>query len=210
MYCRRHITITVLFVFFLAVSLHAGDQKKQQQIYVKADQTADLQPAKMVAAKQKCENWALAAGLETLFQREGVSLDQNYWVTRLSGAEVCHQELPDLDTVANAVNQDFVQPDGQHVRLEVGVVSGPPTNADAMIAGIKRQQLSLLLWRGHPYYLTGVTYDEHAAANGFRMFLIKELRLSDTYAQQPAVVFQKGRDDASQMNGFMTVSVIPQ
>jgi hypothetical protein len=209
MYCRRHITVVILFVS-LAASLHAGDQKKQQQIYVKADQTADLQPAKFVTTKQKCENWTLAAGLETLFQREGVSLDQNYWVTRLSGAEVCHQELPDLDTVANAVNRDFVQPDGKHVRLEVNVVSGPPTNADAMIAAIKQQRLSLLLWRGHPYYLTGVTYDEHAGANGFRMFVIKEMRLADTYAQQPAVIFQKGRDNADEVNGLLTVSVTPQ
>ncbi|HJX83693.1 MAG TPA: hypothetical protein VJ723_05065, partial [Candidatus Angelobacter sp.] len=162
MYCRRYITVTVLFIFLFAVSLHAGDQKKQQQIFVKADQKADLQPARMVTARQKCENWALAAGLETLFDREGVSLDQNYWVTRLSRAEVCRQEPPDLATVADAVNQDFVQPDGRHVRLQINVVSGPPTNADAMIAGIKLQRLSLLLWRGHAYYLTGVTYDEHA------------------------------------------------
>jgi hypothetical protein len=192
------------------VSLHAGDKKKQQQLYLKADQTADLQPASMVTAKEKCENWALAAGLETLFRREGVFLDQNYWVLRLSRAEVCHQELPDLDSVAQAVNQDFVQPDGRHVRLELTVVSGAPTDADAMIAAVKQQRLSLLLWRGHPYYLTGVTYDEHGAANGYRMFLIKELRLAETYAQQPAILFQNGRDNADEINGLLTVSVIPQ
>src|ERR1700674_1668328 len=86
MYRLRYTAIVLLF---LAVSLHAGDKKKQQLIYLKPDQTADLQPAKMVTAKQKCENWALAAGLETLFQREGVSLSQNFWVMRLNRAEVC-------------------------------------------------------------------------------------------------------------------------
>ncbi len=207
MYRLHYIAIIVLF---LSVSLHAGDKKKQQQLSVKPDQTADLQPARMVTAKEKCENWALAAGLETLFQREGVFLNQNFWVTRLSHAEVCHQDLPDLDSVAEAVNQDAVLPDGRHVRLELGLVTGAPTNIDAVIAGIRQQKLSLLLWRGHAYYLTGVTYDEHAAANGYRMFVIKELRLSETYAQQPAVVFQNGRDNVAEISGLLTVSVIPQ
>src|ERR1700674_3787217 len=138
------------------------------------------------------------------------SLSQNFWVMRLNRAEVCHQELPDLDSVAQAVNQDVVLPDGQHVRLEVALVAGAPTNVDAVIAGIKLQKLSLLLWRGHAYYLTGVTYDERAAANGYRMFIIKELRLAETYAQQPAVAFQKGRDNADEISGLLTVSVIPQ
>ncbi len=204
---RRYIAI---FLLLLTVSLHAGDKKKQQQLYVKLDQTADLAPAKMVTAKQKCENWALAAGLETLFRREGVSLDQNYWVMRLSRSEVCQQEIPSLDSVAEAVNQDAVLPDGQHVRLELGLVSGAPTNVDAVIAGIRQQRLALLLWRGHVYYLTGVTYDERAAANGYRMFVIKELRLAETYAQQPAVAFQNGRDSADEISGLLTVSVIPQ
>ncbi len=207
MYRWRYIAIGFLF---LTVSLHADDKKKQQQIYVKPDQTADLQPGKMATAKQNCENWALAAGLETLFQREGVSLDQNYWVIRLSHSEICHQELPDLESVAQAVNQDVVLPDGKHVRLELGLVSGAPTNMDAVIAGIRRQQLSLLLWHGHVYYLTGVTYDERVAANGYRVFEVKELRLSETYARQPALVFKKGHDNTDEINGLLTVSVIPQ
>ena len=199
-----------LFVLLLTALLSADDKKKPRQLYFKPDQTADLEPAKVITAKHKCENWALAAGLETLFKREGVAFDQNYWVMRLSGAEVCHQDLPSPDDFAHAVSQDVVLPDGQHVHLEATLVSGAPTDIDAIIAGIKRQQLALLLWHGHPYYLTGVTYDERAAANGWRQFEIKELRLTDTYEKSAVATFQKGRDNTDEIDGVITVSVTPQ
>ncbi len=202
-------TIALLLLLLTAL-LSADDKKKQRQLYFKPDQTADLEPGKVATAKQKCENWALAAGLETLFKREGVALDQNYWVMRMSRSELCHQELPSADDVAHAVSQDIVLPDGRHVHLEASLVSGAPTDVDAIIAGIKRQQLALLLWHGHPYYLTGVTYDERAGANGWRLFEIRELRLADTYEKSPPTTFQKGRDNADEIDGLVTVSVTPQ
>ncbi len=207
MFRPRHIALLVLL---LTVLLSADDKKKQRQLYFKPDQTADLEPAKVITAKQECENWALAAGLETLFKREGVAFDQKYWVTRLSGAEICRQELPSPDDFAHAVSQDIVLPDGRHVHLEATLVSGAPTDIDAIIAGIKRQQLTLLLWHGHPYYLTGVTYDERIGANGWRQFEIRELRLADTFEKLPAITFQKGRDNTDEIDGLVTASVTQQ
>ncbi len=207
MFRLRSITLLILL---LTALLSADDKKKQRMLYFKPEQTADLEPAKVITAKQKCENWALAAGLETLFKREGVAFDQNYWVTRLSGAEVCHQELPSPEDFAHAVSQDVVLSDGRHVHLEATLVSGAPTDIDAIIAGIKRQQLALLLWHGHPYYLTGVTYDERIGANGWRLFEVRELRLADTFEKLPAATFQKGRDNADEINGLVTVTVTPQ
>ena len=207
MFRLRSITLLILL---LTALLSADDKKKQRMLYFKPEQTADLEPAKVITAKQKCENWALAGGLETLFKREGVAFDQNYWVTRLSGAEVCHQELPSPEDFAHAVSQDVVLSDGRHVHLEATLVSGAPTDIDAIIAGIKRQQLALLLWHGHPYYLTGVTYDERIGANGWRLFEVRELRLADTFEKLPAATFQKGRDNADEINGVVTVTVTPQ
>ncbi len=207
MFRLRSITLLILL---LTAFLSADDKKKQRMLYFKPEQTADLEPAKVITAKQKCENWALAAGLETLFKREGVVFDQNYWVTRLSGAEVCHQELPSPEDFAHAVSQDVVLSDGRHVHLEATLVSGAPTDIDAIIAGIKRQQLALLLWHGHPYYLTGVTYDERIGANGWRLFEVRELRLADTFEKLPAATFQKGRGNADEINGVVTVTVTPQ
>lgn len=208
MRCRPHLA---LFFLFLTLSLRAADQKQQQQYYIKPDQTADLAAeTKLGTAKQSCENWAIAAGLETMLQRQNVSLDQSFWIMRLNGGELCVADLPTIDAVKLVVNRDFVLDDGRHVRLEIHFEPGPPTNVDPMIAGLKLQHVSLLLWRGHPYYLTGVTYDERIGRDGTRFFEVKEIRLANTYPRLPGVTFQKGRDDPAEIQGILSVAVLPQ
>ena len=194
----------ILFVFILS-SLANG--QKQQSYYIKPDQTADL-PAetKLVTAKQNCENWALAAGLETMLQQQNVPLDQNFWVMRFNGGELCLSDLPTMDALRLTVNRDFVLDDGRHVRLEIHFVPGPPVNIDAIITSLKLQQLSLLIWKKHPYFLTGITYDEHIGRDGTRLFEVKELRLANTFAKQPGVTFEKGRDNAEDIQGIITIS----
>jgi len=196
----------MIFVL-LAPALPAADKKQQQSYYIKPDQTVDL-PAevKLVTARQSCENWALAAGVETMLQRQNVALDQGFWIMRLSGGETC-AELPKIDALARVVNREFVLDDGRHVRLEARFIAGAPVDVDSVIAGLKLKQLSLLLWRGHPYYLTGITYDERIGRDGTRFFEVKELRLADTFAKQPAVTFQKGRDNPDEIAGILSVAV---
>jgi hypothetical protein len=97
------------FFLLIALSLQAADQKQGQQYYIKPDQTADLAAdAKLNTAKQSCENWAMAAGLETMLQRQNVPLDQSFWVMRLNGGELCVDETPTIDALKLAVNRDFV------------------------------------------------------------------------------------------------------
>jgi hypothetical protein len=195
-------------ILFLPLALPATDKKQQQQYYLKPDQTADLAAdTRMVTAKQDCENWALAAGLETLLQGKNVALDQGFWVMRLNGGELCVNDPPAIDALARVVNKEFVLDDGRHVRLELRFVPGPPVNVDGVIAGLKLQQVSLLLWRGHPFYLTGITYDERIGRDGTRLFAVKELRLTNTFAGKPTVTFQKGRDNPEEIGGMLSVSV---
>lgn len=198
-----------LIVLLLAILLHADDKKKRGVMMLNPGQTADLDVAKMTRARQDCESWALAAGLETLMRRQSVTLDQDYWITRLNGGALC-RSLPALDSLADRVNQDITLPDGNHVRLEMSLFVGAPVSADPLILGIKNQQLWLFVWRGHPYYLTGATWDEQIMVNGQRTFDVKELRLTDTWAKKPDVVFERGRDDLNEIDGVFTVSVIPQ
>jgi hypothetical protein len=196
-------------VFFLLItlSLQAADQKQGQQYYLKPDQTADLAAeTKLSTAKQSCENWAVAAGLETMLQRQNVSLDQSFWVMRLNGGELCVDDLPTIDALKLVVNHDFVLDDGRHVRLEIQFTPGPPVSIDSVIAGLKLQQVTLLLWHGHPYYLTGMTYDERIGRDGTRFFEVKEIRLANTYPKLPGVMFQKGRDDPAEIQGILSVS----
>jgi hypothetical protein len=190
----------------LMVFLHA-DKKKGQVYYLKLDQTLDLASPKMVTARQNCENWGLAAGLETMLQTQDVALDQRFWVMHLNYGELCVDRLPDMSHVAEVVNQEFVLDDGRHVRLELHFIPGAPTDIDAILAPLQRQQPTLFLWRRHFYYLTGVTYDERVGRDGTRNFIVKELRLADTFAGQPSVTFQKDRDNLSDIGGIVSVSV---
>lgn len=196
-----------IFFLLIALTLQAADQKQGQQYYLKPDQTADLAAdTKLNTAKQSCENWAMAAGLETMLQRQNVPLDQSFWVMRLNGGELCVDDAPTIDALKLVVNRDFVLDDGRHVRLEIQFTPGPPVSIDPIIAGLKLQQVTLLLWRGHPYYLTGLTYDERIGRDGTRYFEVKEIRLANTYAKLPGVTFQKGRDDPAEIQGILSVS----
>ena len=207
---RRFPSLALLFLLG-AVSVYGGDKvsKKLRQDYqLKPDQTAELKSAKLITAKQSCENWAVAAGLETMLASKGVALDQNFWVMRLNYGEVC-AGLPSMDALAKVVNDEFVLDDGRHVRLELQYTDGAPGNVDSIIAGLQQQQAALLIWRGHPYYISGVTYDEYIGKDGSRLFEIKELRLANTFAGKPGVAFERGRDDAKEIQGIVTVTVTP-
>ncbi|HEV7674151.1 MAG TPA: hypothetical protein VGQ12_06450 [Candidatus Angelobacter sp.] len=189
------------------MALYAAAQKQGQQYYIKPDQTADLAAeTKLNTAKQDCENWAMAAGLETMLQHQNVALDQTFWVMRLNGGELCLDKIPTIDALKLMVNRDFVLDDGRHVRLEIHFEPGPPLSVDPIIAGLKSQQVTLLLWRGHPYYLTGVTYDERIGRDGTRFFEVKEIRLANTYPKLPGVTFQRGKDDPAEIQGILNVS----
>jgi hypothetical protein len=202
----RQIAALVLLLVF-SLSAVGTMQKQQQRVFLKQDQTADLAPSKMNTARQNCENWALAAGLETILQQQNVALDQSFWVMRLNGGELCIPEMPSMDALARVVNKEFVLEDGRHVRLELHFVPGAPVDIGALIAGLKQQRLSLFLWHGHPYYMSGVTYDERIGRDGSRVFIVKELRLADTYAKQPGITFQRDRDNVDEIAGILTVSV---
>ncbi len=199
--CRN----TLLLMLLL---LQSVPKKNQHQAYLyKPDQTADLTATKIITAKQKCENWALAAGLEAMLREQNVALDQNFWVMRMNGGELCVSELLSPDSLARLVNREFVLDDGRHVRLELNFTAGAPVDIDSVIARLQRKQISLMIWRGHPYYLVGVTYDEHVGLDGSRLYEIKELRLANTFAGLPGATFQKGRDDPGGIGGVLTVNV---
>jgi hypothetical protein len=204
---KRFRQAALILLLTAAAFLHAVDKKKGQVYYLKPDQTLDLASPKMVIARESCENWALAAGLETMLQKQDVALDQRFWVMHLNYGELCDDRLPDMSHVADVVNQEFVLDDARHVRLELHFIPGAPTDIDSVLAALQRQQPTLFLWRNHFYYLTGVTYDERVGRDGTRNFIVKELRLADTFAGQPNVTFQKDRDNLSDIGGIVSVSV---
>ena len=202
------LALVSLIFALLGTAFPLQGNQKLPGYYLKQDQTVDLaSETKLITAKQSCENWGLAAGIESMLRQQNVLLNQNFWVMRLAGGELCLSDLPTMETLAHVVNNEFVLDDGRHVRLETHYVAGPPVNIDAVIIGLKQQQVSLLIWRGHPYYLTGITYDEHIARNGSRSFEIKELRLANTFSNLPGTAFEKGKDNPDEIQGILSVVV---
>lgn len=198
-----------IVVLTLLVSVTASDQKRLPPVQINPGQTADLDAPKLITARENCENWAVAAGLEAMLKQQDVALDQNFWVIRISGGEICASDIPSAEALAKVVDREFVLDDGRHVRLELHYLPGAPTNIDAVIAGLKLNRLSLMLLRGHVYYLTGATYDEYIHNDGSRMFVISELRLANTFPRQPGLAFTRGSDNIDDIGGIITVSATP-
>jgi hypothetical protein len=205
---KRVLLLVSAVVALLSVCVYGGDKKKQAQSYkLKPDQTADLAVNKLITARQECENWAVAAGLETMLQKQGIQLDQSYWIMRLNGGELCVPEMPSVESLTKLVNREVVLPDGRRAILELQYVPGAPTNIDGLIYGLQIQNVSLLIFRGHTYYLAGATYDEYIGLDGGRMLQVKELRLANTFAGKPGIAFVRGRDNPDDIQGMITVSV---
>lgn len=201
--------VATALLLLTALSLSAIDKKKPQQAYLyRPDQTVDLKAADLVTTTQQCESWALAAGLEAMLRQQKVNLDRHFWLMRLYGGELCVQQMPSAESLARAVNGEFVLDDGRHVRLQLDFAPGAPSDVDSLIAGLERQRIALLILRGHAYYLAGATYDEHIGRDGSRLYEIKELRLANTFANLPGTTFEKGRDDVREIGGIVTVSAI--
>lgn len=192
-----------------AGSVFGGDKRKPQQAYLyRPDQTADLKAEDLAATTQHCESWAIATGLEAMLRQQNVTLDRHFWLMRLYGGELCTQEMPSAESLARAVNGEFVLDDGRHVRLQLEFSSGAPSDVDSIIAGLERQRIALLFLGGHAYYLAGATYDEHIGRDGSRLYEIKELRLANTFANLPGTTFEKGRDNVGAIGGILSVSVL--
>jgi hypothetical protein len=196
-----------LFVALAALLASGLGKKPQQAFQTFPNQSIDVGAAALSTAKRHCENWALAAGLETMLRKQGVALDQSFWIMRINLGELCVDTLPSIESVARVVNNEFVLDDGRHVQLAVRYSPGPPTNVDGVIAGLQQQQVAVLLFHGHPFYLTGATYDLQIGRDGLRRYIIKELRLANTFMGEPGLTFQRYREDNSEIEGILTVSV---
>ncbi len=206
---KRWLPAVTAMLLLLSAYVYGGDKKKQAQSYkLKPDQTADIAADKLSTAKQECENWAVAAGLETMLAKQGVQLDQSYWIMRLNYGELCVPGLPSIDELTKLVNREVVLADGRHAKLELQYVPGAPTNIDGLVYGLQLQNISLLVYRGHTYYLAGATYDEYIGLDGGRMLQVKELRLANTFAGKPGITFLRGRDNPDDIQGIATVSVV--
>src|SRR3954470_4954144 len=180
----RRTAIALAALAFFALPLAAG-KKKSPFSMTRPGMKAELATLPSIVAKQKCGNWAWAAGFEAMLRTQGAGapLDQSYWITRLNGGEVCLDAVGRWEDLLRTLERaDYVLDDGRKLRLEPRFIAGAPTVPDDLIMAMRRNQPIMLMWRGRGYLLAGVTYDEQIATTGSRMFEITELKLLDPYA----------------------------
>jgi hypothetical protein len=204
----------VVLLLILAVSAPSPAAKKKQRIplLLNAGVTAELPSPAVATAAQKCENWAWAAGVETILRTQDVPLDQHYWVQKADAGEICLESLASLEKLSKVVTGEYVLDDASKVRLEARYTLGAPANVDSIILSLRGGQPALLVWKGHAYVLYGVVYDEYVSPTGHRFFDIRELKLVDPFYdddERRLVSFVRDRDDPGEIGGTFEVSVTP-
>jgi hypothetical protein len=154
-------------------------------------------------------NWGWAAVVSDMAAARGIHISQQYLIDRLYGGSRCIDAVADSEALAKAISRDYVLQDGQKFALEARFTPGAPVQTDPLIASVRQNRPIMLLWRNHPYLLTGITYDEYIAETGNKMFVVTELQLFDPLAQEGkrAVVFARNQDNPGDINGVLDLSV---
>jgi hypothetical protein len=190
---------------------HGGTPLPRPDVKLNPDQNVDIAGLASATASQKCENWAWAAGLETILRTQNVDLKQKYWIIKADGGEVCKDSF-DLNSLAQYINGEYVLDDGRHVRLEATTISGLPQGVDPFILAPQAGRPLMLVWKGHPYLYVGMNYDELKFASGQREFSVSKLKFLDPFASDPAkqvVYFDREKDDLADISGMMDVIAEP-
>jgi hypothetical protein len=175
------------------------------------DQSVDIPSLSTAAAEQKCENWAWAAGLETILRTQKVDLKQKYWVLKADGGELCKDGV-DLGSRVQYINGEYVLDDGRHVRLQATTIDGLPQGIDAFILAPQAGRPLMLMWKGHPYLYVGMNFEELRFANGQKEFAVSRLKFLDPFATDAAnqvVYFDREKDNVTDISGMMDVIVTP-
>ncbi|MGH9492980.1 MAG: hypothetical protein ACRD2K_05725 [Terriglobales bacterium] len=207
------LALAILLILAVSAPSPGADKKKKRvPVLVNAGVTAELPSPAATTAAQKCENWAWAAGVETLLRSQDVQLDQHYWVQKSDGGEICLETLASLEQLARVVTGEYVIDVGRKVRLDARYVLGAPTNLDSIILGLRRGQPALLVWKGHAYVIYGVVYDEYVSPTGHRFADIREIKLIDPFYaedERRLVSFVRGRDHPADIGGTFEITITP-
>ncbi|HVZ17977.1 MAG TPA: hypothetical protein VG897_12715 [Terriglobales bacterium] len=201
---KRVVPLLLLF----SIPLWAG-KKPLPTLVKQPPKTAEIADLKVPALKQACPNWAWAAAVELMLEKQNVTdYKQSYWILKSAGGELCIETPIDLDQLKHWVDGDYTLMDGRKLHFEGTVISGAPQDVGYLIRLLQDGVPALVLWRGHPYVLQGVEYDEYIYPNNQRMYEARKLMMLDPMGKEP-VVFEKLKDDLSDLGGVFAVKVGP-
>lgn len=208
----------LLCVLIASVVSPATAQKKPRATYQQKPgekAIATEVPKRFVAAARACDNYAWAAAVEMLLREKQVLIPQRDWVMKAYGGYRCISPLATSNyaELVRSINGDYALTPDRRVRVEAEFTPGAPITPDTFIAAFRAGEPLMLVWKGKPYVWYGVVYDEYIHPVGNRMFELRELKLLDPLARTKdaqEVSFVKGKDDASQLDGVMRITVSPR
>jgi hypothetical protein len=208
-FARRWLVLACALAVLSAPSV--ADNKKKVGFWKKPG-AAELPSFTVVAAADKCNNWAWAAATETLLALDSVKVNQHTLVSKAYGGELCDDAAPNMRALSDAVNGDYeINP-----KLKIRVTTrffpaGAPIGAEDLLAGIKRGRPMIFFWKSRAYLAVGAVYDEYIGPNGARIWDVKELTLLDPMPADEdhrRVTFVKERDGVGEIGGAMEFVVM--
>jgi hypothetical protein len=201
----------ILILLLSAFTLNAlGDDKKNRFVMNKnPDQWVELARVADVVAEQPCGNWAWAAGMETILQRQKVNLDQRYWMLKLNGGFPCLSAAGTFENLKKRIDGEYVLDDHRRVRLEVRYRESLPQTTDALILPMAQGRPYMIWWKGQPYLVKGATWDEFIYQTGQKLVEIKTLKLVNVTERgaKREVTFDRTTDDTNDLSAFFDVVV---
>ncbi len=196
-------------LFFLVTLGVAADQKKKGGVflYKMPDQVAVVRNVPNVLARQRCENFSWAAGVETSLRAQNVELDQGFWTDKIYGGAICLPSPGEMENLARSIEGEYVLPGGGKFRLAVHYISSMPTRTDPMLVPLALGRPYVLWWKGHAYVAVAAKWDDFVYPNGQRDALINEITLVDPYEKgdKHTVKFLAGRDRFEDISGIFDV-----
>lgn len=204
-YIAAGICVSVVSTFAL---LSAGGKQDVSPSWVLHKQKVQAEKLDLEPAERPCVNWGWAAVVADMAAARGVQISQQYLVDRLYGGSRCLDAAGDSEDLAKQLSHDYVLPNGQKFALEARFIPGAPAQTDPLIVSVRQNRPLMLLWRNHPYLLTGLTYDEYIAESGNKMFVVTELQLFDPLAEKGkrTVVFSRDQDSPAEINGMLDLT----
>lgn len=207
--------LLLLLLIALAVLPAHADKKKPRQEFIRPNQVFEIPDAAKTfgVAPRGCANDVWATAVAAVLHIQKVDLPQKDWSIKLAGGDACLSALPRLEILTRSVNGDYPLGNGQQLRLACVTSQGPPKAADGLGVQLASGVPLIVVYKGRPLLLFGMTYDEHIINNLRKELWITELRLIDLAAQpgseQRVVTIKRDSDDAQNIEAMIAIKVIP-
>jgi hypothetical protein len=205
----RNRALAVALVLALLLLPASAGKKPKFSLTALPDKNLVVADVQDPVAEQDCPNFAFAAEMESILRTQGVTtLDQRFWVEKLNGDLTC-RPIPDYENLQRIVVGDYTVSANRHVRLTVRYTTALPTTTDELVVPIAQKRPFILLWRGVPHLVTGITWHEAYFQNGQRMVEITKFALTDPtgHKEEHAKVFDRDKDQTSDLGGMFDVTV---